>query len=151
MSLQKSYKYYNRWLVLKGETFLKSYLLWNGNGRQLYERSLKKTCRFRRYQKLKSLRFNKNISTKKLIFFCCCCMCKLFCSFFAYSFSVGRIHKRPGNAVFSTAISYYSKWSKERAVASQTKSNQPLVFISFTLAKQSCVYRVLQKVSHSYR
>ena len=97
---------------------------------------LKKTCRFRRYQKLKSLRFNKNISTKKLIFFCCCCMCKLFCSFFAYSFSVGRIHKRPGNAVFSTAISYYSKWSKERAVASQTKSNQPLVFVSFTLAKQ---------------
>ena len=112
---------------------------------------LKKTCRFRRYQKLKSLRFNKNISTKKLIFFCCCCMCKLFCSFFAYSFSVGRIHKRPGNAVFSTAISYYSKWSKERAVASQTKSNQPLVFVSFTLAKQSCFYRVLQKVSHSYR
>ena len=74
-------------------------------------------------------------------------MCKLFCSFFAYSFSVGRIHKRPGNAVFSTAISYYSKWSKERAVASQTKSNQPLVFVSFTLAKQkSCFYRVSQQV-----
>ena len=107
----------------------------------------KKTCRFRRFHKFKKSTFLQNIPKKKLIFFCCCCMCKLFCSFFAYSFSVGRIHKRPGNAVFSTAISYYSKWSKERAVASQTKSNQPLVFVSFTLTKQkSCFYRVSQQV-----